>query len=194
MTVRRENDAYYTPPRAILALAESLTILPGMRILEPAAGDGRIVGELMQRGAEVDALDIDKGQDFLAVTTLPHYDAVITNPPYKHAQVFVEKSLQHADAVVMLLRLGFMGSKTRLPFWQENPPTAIYVLVPRPSFTNGGTDSSEYAWFCWDSSRVVVPKDTPAFNWLDWKNIRLVDGSRPPFPSIDQWPQLQFGE
>ena len=71
---RRENDAYYTPPGAILALAESLKIKEGMRILEPAAGDMRLAHELAERGAIVDALEINQGQDFFAQEYCGHYD------------------------------------------------------------------------------------------------------------------------
>ena len=56
-------------------------------------------------------------------------------------------SLEHAQCVVMLLRINFLGSKKRYGFWKKNPPQAMYVLSKRPSFTGKGTDATEYAWF-----------------------------------------------
>jgi len=50
----------------------------------------------------------------------------------------------------MLLRLNFLGSKSRKPFWDQYPAHRIYVHHKRMSFTdNGATDSIEYAHFIW---------------------------------------------
>ncbi|HUW33546.1 MAG TPA: hypothetical protein VM223_18205, partial [Planctomycetota bacterium] len=46
-----------------------------------------------------------------------------------------------------LLRLNVLGSLGRLTYWQAMPLRHIDVLVPRFSFTGGGTDSIEYGNF-----------------------------------------------
>lgn len=78
---------------------------------------------------------------------------IITNPPYDKAMEIIKTALDVvADNgwVVMLLRLNFLGSTKRLPFFQSTPPARIYVHAKRPSFTpDGKTDSTEYAHFCW---------------------------------------------
>ena len=80
-------------------------------------------------------------------------DVIITNPPFSLAMEFLNKSLAvttEKGIVIMLLRLGFMASKKRYEFMKENPPTDLYILHKRPSFTGKGTDSQEYAWCIWD--------------------------------------------
>ena len=80
---------------------------------------------------------------------------VITNPPYSLAREFVERSLElvvSGGEVAMLLRLNFLGSQKRAAWFRSNTPN-VYVLSRRPSFTNGGTDSCEYAWMIWRQGR-----------------------------------------
>jgi hypothetical protein len=64
--------------------------------------------------------------DFLS-ESLPtkHYDVIFTNPPFSLAMKFVEKCLATADHVVMLLRLGFLGSADRANFFRRaSAPTS----------------------------------------------------------------------
>lgn len=91
--------------------------------------------------------------DFLKATQEGIYDIVITNPPFAIAQEIIQKSLQVCKEwgyVIMLLRLNYIGSQDRAPFWKNNPPYAIYADNKRMSFTpDNGTDSIEYAHFVW---------------------------------------------
>lgn len=78
-----------------------------------------------------------------------HYDVIITNPPFSLAMPFIQRSLELADHVVMLLRVNFLETEDRWDFMSKNAPD-IYVLPQRPSFTpDGGTDATAYAWFHW---------------------------------------------
>jgi len=86
-----------------------------------------------------------------------HPRLIITNPPYKLAQEFIERALQVTSPiggeVAMLLRLNFLGSQKR-GAWLVNHVPDLYVLSERPSFNgNGKTDATEYAWFCWGPKR-----------------------------------------
>lgn len=85
---------------------------------------------LIEHGYEVISTDlIDRGfgngwVDFLTCNTsfmdIP-YD-IITNPPYKYSTEFAEKALELvADGrkVAMFLKLTFMESKKRKPFFQN---------------------------------------------------------------------------
>lgn len=76
------------------------------------------------------------------------YDVIITNPPFSLAMAVIQKSLELADYVAMLLRLNFIGSAERHPFFREMMPD-VYVIPERPSFDGKGADSIEYAWFLW---------------------------------------------
>ena len=89
--------------------------------------------------------------DFLKWYLQGKFDIVITNPPFNIAQEIIEKSLSISNKyVIMLLRLNYMGSKSRSIFWNTYKPYAIYVHNKRMSFTEDNkTDSIEYAHFVW---------------------------------------------
>lgn len=94
------------------------------------------------------------------------FDMIIANPPFSLFTRFIEQSrrLVAPDGVIaMLLNMHAYGSGERLPFWQRNAPDAQRVLSPRPSFTGGSTDSTEYAWVIWGQR----PAAAPAFAWYD---------------------------
>jgi hypothetical protein len=90
------------------------------------------------------------------------YDLIFTNPPYSLAEEIITHALEtwSKATVVMLLRLNFLGSQKRKPFWDKHPVSEIYVLSKRPSFTGKGTDATEYAWFVWrphvTKQRIIV--------------------------------------
>jgi hypothetical protein len=124
--------------------------------LEPCAGDGRILQFLTSKGLETDYCEIQEGKDFFEYSNT--VDLILTNPPYSLAQEFVVHSLSLAPTVIMLLRLNFLGAQKRHTFWKENEPTSLFVLSKRPSFTGGGTDSTEYAWYVWErESKNIQP-------------------------------------
>ena len=174
-TVRSPYDFYPTPREVIDNLLINRICIEGT-VLEPCCGDGVIVQALRNDcGArvQVDAIEIDESHspqlksagidnvqfcDFLTANITKRYDYIITNPPFSLAQEFIEKSLTLADkGVIMLLRLNFLGSQKRHDFWIKNPPSAIYVLSKRPSFTGNGTDNQDYAWFVWDKKIHEIP-------------------------------------
>ena len=169
---RSEADNYPTPPWATHRLIESF--LPvGKRWVEPAAGNGAIIKAINQTnpdiewtaielreeaGAELKAQPGIKNvivQDFLSLEVTPenHWDVAITNPPYSIAQLFIEKSLKHADCVIMLLRLNFMGADCRVDLWPRIGVPDVYVLPNRPDFSGTGGDSCEYGWMVWHANQ-----------------------------------------
>ena len=85
---------------------------------------------------------------------LPRPATVLMNPPYRQAAKFVRAGLRvvrPGGNVVGLLRLNFLGSsRSRADLFERGSGLRkVYVLARRPSFTGTGTDSCEYAWFCW---------------------------------------------
>jgi hypothetical protein len=80
-----------------------------------------------------------------------HHQPTVLPGPGVPAEVISE-----AHTVVYLLRLNFLGSAKRKPFWDAHPPTHLLTITPRPSFVNGGSDSCEYGWFCWDRGGRVL--------------------------------------
>jgi hypothetical protein len=152
---RRDNDCYPTPLPAIDALLPYIQIAPGTIFLEPCKGkEERILQRIpcdMRLWCE-----LAEGVDYLT-TPASGIDLIITNPPFALALEFLQKSLTEAATVIYLLRLNFLGSQKRRPFWRANRPSHVLVLAERPCFTGDGkTDSIEYAWFCWDRAGMVT--------------------------------------
>ena len=71
---------------------------------------------------------------------------IITNPPYSLAMEAAQWCRRNADRSFLLLRLSWAGTARRHAFMRANKPN-MYIIPERPSFTGGGTDSTDYAWF-----------------------------------------------
>lgn len=152
---RKPHDLYPTPAPAIDALLGAMNVRPWMLFHEPCLGTGAIYNRIQCRHKSY--CEITDGIDYLTHAAPQRYDLIITNPPFSLALEFLQKSLQEADTVIYLLRLNFLGSQKRRPFWRENRPSHVLVLAERPCFTGDGrTDSIEYAWFCWDRGGFVT--------------------------------------
>lgn len=117
-------------------------------------------------------------QDFLDPypTDWEKPDLIIGNPPYsiKSGSRWVDTATLHCEKaialakknVVFLLRTNFLGcTKLRRPFWEKHPPKEVWMIDPRPSFSGGGTDSTEYSVFWWENG--WEGKTTLSF--LRWK-------------------------
>lgn len=163
----RGQDCYETPPEAVEALLK-VEKIPEW-VWEPACGPGSIVRVL--RAAKRLVLDSDLhdyGQhyttDFLApeICTPYHgcveFECIITNPPYRLAQQFVEKALElKVPLVIMLLRLAFLESVRRTDILENSGLARIHVFRNRLPMMhrkdwNGSRASSAipFAWFVWE--------------------------------------------
>ena len=155
----------------------ALPLKRGVVVWEPHCGDGSFVRALRGRGCLVIASDVEPALegasvcDFLALgapstprAARPQW--VVGNPPFAGALAHIRQALAHTGQhVVFVLRLGFLASARRLPFWRESPPRKVWVLPQRPSFTGGSTDSADYMVVWWDADWVKPTE----FGWLDWK-------------------------
>lgn len=125
---RQKEDYYATEPKATewLCKLERFTT----NIWEPACGEGHISEVLKSNGYNVRSSDlINRGYgdvaDFLAMDNVYWHGDIVTNPPYKYAQEFVEKALQIIDngnKVAMFLKLTFLEGKGRKPLFNNTPP------------------------------------------------------------------------
>lgn len=170
---RELNDFYPTPPRGIEALLE-VEQFQGA-IWEPACGDGAISEVLTENGYTVVSSDlIDRGYGNAPVDFLMEHKSlapnIITNPPYRLARPFIEKSLKLTTGkVAMLLRLAFLEGASRKEFFQTSPLARVWVFSKRLSIyrrgekmKNGGMVA--FAWFVW--SHDHDPADPPTIGWL----------------------------
>ena len=159
---RCENDAYFTPTDTIEDFLETQQILTkDMTIWECSCGDGQISKQLMKRGYNVISTDLNDygfgvtGVDFLK-TTKQDIDCIITNPPYRLAEKFINHALQQSPIVIMLLRLTFLeGQQRSRGLWKNTPLHRVFICGRRPSMyktdhvgeKSGGFVA--YAWFVW---------------------------------------------
>lgn len=166
---RVDNDVYPTPRPLAKAFLQMVEVRPMDLFLEPCRGCGAISDQVPLPEAQKSWAEIRDGVDYLN-TPFPMQDLIITNPPYLLAAEFIEKALSErapGGLVAMFLRLNFIGSIERVDFWKQiGYPGKLPTAVPRPSFDGKGSDSCEYAWFCWGNlSRVHAPMGVSTFLW-----------------------------
>ena len=162
-TEREANDYYATDPKALELLLEEESF--NNKVWECACGGGHLSKVLLEKGYDVLSSDIfDRGCpntkiiNFLEILESDFNDRdIITNPPYKYAQQFVEQALKISLGgvkIAMFLKLTFLEGKGRKQMFLQNPPTKVYVSSSRLECgTNGefkGTSAVAYAWFIWE--------------------------------------------
>lgn len=164
--------------RACVERVASVMSEPPERILEPSSGGGAFVAACHAAWPEarICAVDVAPGRreaaiaagardfvetDFLRVKppVVRPPDLIIGNPPYLGAEDHIRKALEMVEpggAVAFLLRLSMVASAGRLQPGGISRAGAegcgldrVYPIYPRPSFTGGGTDASEYALVMW---------------------------------------------
>jgi hypothetical protein len=149
---RNENDFYATPEWCVDLISDEIDWKDIFRFYEPCKGDGAIYNKINMPEDKKHFDEISEGKDYL-VGEKRRVDLIVTNPPFSLALEFLEKSMGHSVNIAFLLRLNFLGSQRRKPFWEKyGTPSRLFVLSKRPSFAGRGTDATEYAWFCWGDS------------------------------------------
>jgi hypothetical protein len=173
------RDDFPTPPWATRALMEHVLSTTGFKsgqtCLEPACGRGYMDSVLQEYFSSTDALDIfDYGYgevgDFLATSYEPgSHDWVITNPPFKLAEEYIQKALPIArTGVAILARTVFLESKGRHErLFESRPPHIFAPFVERVPMVKGRLDSkastaTAYAWFVW----LNVPVSPARVVWI----------------------------
>ena len=157
---REENDFYATEPKAIDLLCQVEKF--NEWILEPACGQGHLSKRLIEYGYQVyssDLIDRGYGMQYDFFETSSWHGDIITNPPYKFAKEFIEKSLSiipTGNKVAMFLKLQFMEGKARKELFKCHPPKTIYVSSSRllcaknadfEGMIAGGGSAVAYAWY-----------------------------------------------
>jgi hypothetical protein len=156
---REINDYYATEPNTIDALFK-MENFEG-NIWECACGEGHLSKRMIELGKEVISTDlINRGYgisdiDFLKQTK-SHGNNIVTNPPYKYAQEFVEKAIElSSNKIAMFLKLTFLEGQKRRKMFDKHPPKYVYVFSQRKKcalngkFEDTGSSAAAYAWFVW---------------------------------------------
>lgn len=179
-SVGGQHQQFSTPRWAVDRFLERFPIPPKARILEPFAGQGAIIRAIHSRmppGIErmpIHAWELDQewgrplfdpglraivsiGDMFEIakdhVGPLWPFDMVITNPPFKLAADALPVLRRLAPVVVMLLRVGWLGSAKRHPRLAADMPERAPMLPDRISFDGDGSPSDYHAWMTWTTSR-----------------------------------------
>lgn len=165
---REENDFYATDPKAAELLLEVEEL--SNWIWEPACGKGHLSEVFKDNGHKVFSTDlIDRGYggtgDFFLYDKVPssiHPCDIVTNPPFKIAQDFVQHALdiqEDGRKVCMFLKLSFLEGQKRKSFFEKNPPKTVYVSSSRlrcakngdfEKYGKGVSTAIAYAWFVWE--------------------------------------------
>jgi hypothetical protein len=163
---RHREDYYATDPRAAELLLKLEEFSP--KIWECACGEGHLSRVFERNGYNVRSTDLvdrgfgDFGFDFLGIDSMFWDGDIITNPPYKYAQEFVEKALSiipDGNKVAMFLKIQFMEGKGRKSLFLNYPPKTIYVSSSRlmcakngefKKMVDGGGSAVAYAWYVWE--------------------------------------------
>lgn len=86
---------------------------------------------------------------------------ILTNPPYKFAQEFVEHALDvttEGNKIYMFLKLTFLEGKNRRKLFEKYPPKTLYVSSSRilcakngdfGAMRAAGGSAVAYGWYEW---------------------------------------------
>lgn len=192
-TIRRSDvqalDFYTSPPDFV---QHALKYLDHGEILwEPSVGTGKVSAPLETQGFSVYSSDIyDYGYvsgkgfptevvDFFKIEELPflYYGepvtTIITNPPYKQAQKYVEHALHllrgtKGGKVIMLLRLDFLTSQARGKFFStvgqlKHVDIFSYrIKCLKDDIDDGASSQVNYQIFVWQKGY----EGQPTIDWI----------------------------
>lgn len=177
---REQNDFYATDPNALKIFLNKLkddNIKLHNDIWECACGQGHLSEVLINNNYNVLSTDlIDRGYgkgniDFLKTNKSNIDMDILTNPPYKYAQDFVEKALNVINDdyyVIMFLKIQFLEGKARQHLFKQQNLKYVYVNSERQSCVKNGDFSTKqnamcYCWFIWQKGF----KGEPIIRWLN---------------------------
>ena len=168
-------DDFPTPPWATRGFMEYVIPECGpfsdMSCLEPACGAGHMAKVLKEYFGEVRSSDAHQYgygavRDYLDVPYEANaVDWVITNPPFRLAEQFVQRSLVVARCgVAVLVRTVFIESVGRYrDLFERTPPTKFAQYAERVPMVRGRLDrkastATGYAWLVWEKDRLATPQ------------------------------------
>ena len=88
-----------------------------------------------------------------------HNGDILTNPPFKLAEEFVEKGmslLQENKRLILFLKIQFLEGQKRRELFKKYPPKYVYVHSERQQCARDGefekytATTQFYAWYVWE--------------------------------------------
>lgn len=178
-------DDFPTPPWATRALCEHVLEkkeIAKQSVWEPACNRGYMARPLKEYFKSVHASDIhdygwdgqERVVDFLFSGLEPPHiaaagvDWIITNPPFRLAEQFIQRGLEIAnEGVAVLVRTSFLEGVSRYEnLFGKNPPNTVAQFVERVPMVKGRHDpnastATSYAWLVWGGYDVPT-----TFRWI----------------------------
>lgn len=176
---REENDFYATHPSAVklfLQRAKETNLKLNNSVWECACGQGHISEVLKEYGYDVYSTDlINRGYgtccDFINNDYTEWQGDILTNPPYKLAEEFLQKGmnlLQDGNKLIMFLKVQFLESKGRKELFDKYPPKYVYVHSERQQCSKNA-DFEQYkcttlcfCWYVWEKGF----NGEPTIRWI----------------------------
>ena len=163
--VREENDFYATNPHALKIFMNDLrNIGLNNKVWECSCGKGHLSEVLKNEGYKIVSSDLINrgygtgGIDFLQCSKQWDGD-ILTNPPFKLAEKFVEKAMElliDGNKLILFLKVQFLESKSRKELFAKYPPKYVYVNSERQQcckdadFEKYTATTQCYCWYVWE--------------------------------------------
>lgn len=173
---REENDFYATNPKALKLFLDIFGEKLNEPVWECSCGMGHLAEELRINGYDVLATDLidrgygDTGIDFLGDYLMAREKEwkgdILTNPPFKLAEKFIEKSmtiLKDGNRLILFLKIQFLEGQKRKELFEKYPPKYVYVHSSRQLCAKDGefekytATTQFYAWYVWEKGFVGEP-------------------------------------
>ena len=149
-------DDFQTPKEALLPLLPYLD--RNWMIWECACGNGNLVRGLTEDKRNVTSSDILTGRDFLTWTP-PWFDCIITNPPFKYKQQFLERCYELDKPFALLLPLTALETGKRQALFAKYG-LEIILFDKRINFETPNKVQNSSSWFAtaWFTNGLNIGK------------------------------------
>jgi hypothetical protein len=170
--VREKDDFYATPAECTTALLAAEVDRMPLRVWDPCCGSGDICVVLEAAGREVVATDlVDRGYgrggiDFLTLD-IPLASAIVTNPPFKHAEAMIRHAAKlGVEYVAFLHQPHWLNTQDRgLMIEQAWCPACTYHLLWRPDFKGQGRPVQPMNWWVFERRSMKATSWTSSVLW-----------------------------
>lgn len=156
-------DDFQTPPKALQPLLPYLK--KDWKIWECAKGKGNLSNELLRLNYNVIATDILDGYDF--ITYKPdEFDCIITNPPFKYKQQFLERCYELKKPFALLLPLTTFETKKRQDLFNHYGIEVIF-FDRRINFETPHHVEKSASWFAtaWFTNGLNIGKQLSFYGY-----------------------------
>jgi hypothetical protein len=188
MNTHKDYEVFRSPLFVYKCLYDNYPNLIKGDVLDPSAGDGRMILELINRGNNNKHMLCDireeeittwknipsfinaefKIGNFLEIESFRKFDSIITNPPFTLTVPFIEhgmKWLKDNGNIAILQRSNWLGTYKRSQWLKQSGLRYVLVIPKRPIWEIDGrdnrSDTYEYFWFIFQKGYTGLPE-------VDW--------------------------